>query len=165
MKDRIHIIQNDRLNKIGDDNFALSLSWFNKDGSDVTALKNNVSNFYKHLARTRADGRMWSTFADAEYKLRGKGYSNGFVTFNTKATNKYRDKDALAYCTNIFMNVGQKLFYQLNGVDVCEDDYALSTMVQWIWRSAIRDGKDICLYIPSKRMRDLLTNWIEEVSK
>ena len=62
------------------------------------------------------------------------------------------------------MNVGQKLFYQNNGVDVYEDDYALSIMVQWIWRSAIRDGKKIWLYVPSKRMRDLLTNWIEEVS-
>lgn len=165
LKDHIHIIDNARLNSVGDDYFALSLNWFGKDGDGVTALKNNVSNFYKHLTRSGADGRMWSTFTDAEYKLRGKGYSNGFVTFNTKATNKYKARDALAYCTNIFMNVGQKLFYQSNGVDVGEDDYALSTMVQWIWRSAIRDGKDICLYIPSKRMRDLLTNWLEEVSR
>ena len=29
-----------------------------------------------------------------------------------------------------------------------------------IWRSAIRDGKPINLYIPSKRMRELLINWI-----
>lgn len=165
LKDRIHIIENEKLNRVGEDNFALSMSWFNKEGSDITTLKNNISNFYKHLTQTGADERMWSTFADAEYKLRGKGYSNGFVTFNTKATNKYKGRSALAYCTNIFMNVGQKLFYQTNGVDVGEDEYALSTMVQWIWRSAIRDGDDICLYIPSKRMRKLLISWIEEVSK
>ena len=62
------------------------------------------------------------------------------------------------------MNVGQKIFYENNGVDVNEDAYALSIMVQWIWRSAIRDGNEIWLYVPSKRMRDLLTNWMEEVS-
>lgn len=62
------------------------------------------------------------------------------------------------------MNVGQKLFYQSNNIEVDDDEYALSTMVQWIWRSAIRNGEEIRLYVPSKRMRELLQNWIEEVS-
>ena len=38
-------------------------------------------------------------------------------------------------------------------------------MVQWIWRSAIRDGGEVYLYIPSKRMRTILTKWIEKTSK
>ena len=46
-----------------------------------------------------------------------------------------------------------------------EDAYALSVMVQWIWRSAIRDGDEIYLYIPSSRMRTLLLDWIEKTSK
>ena len=33
-------------------------------------------------------------------------------------------------------------------------------MLQWLWRSALRDGKHIILYIPSKRMRDLLKAWL-----
>lgn len=164
LRDMIHIIDKDKLNKIGDDNFALSLSWFGKEQSDIAKLKNNVYNFFRHLCSSDTEERMWSTYADAEYKLRGKGYSNGFIPFNKKATNSFRNKTAAAYCVNIFMNVGQKLFYQGNGVEVNEDDYALSIMVQWIWRSAIRDGKEIWIYIPSKRMRDLLINWIEEVS-
>ena len=41
-----------------------------------------------------------------------------------------------------------------------EDAYALSELIQWIFRSAIRDGKEIWLYIPSKRMRNLLIDWI-----
>ena len=63
------------------------------------------------------------------------------------------------------MNVGVKLFYQRHNIKVNEDMYALSTMIQWIWRSAIRDGKDINIYIPSKRMRTLLVDWINTVSK
>lgn len=37
-------------------------------------------------------------------------------------------------------------------------------MIQWIWRTAIRDGKEIDIYVPSRRMRELLEQWIEEVS-
>ena len=44
------------------------------------------------------------------------------------------------------------------------DKLALSEMIQWIWRSAIRDGKEIWIYIPSSRMRGLLEDWIKEVS-
>ena len=42
-----------------------------------------------------------------------------------------------------------------------EDQYALSIMVQWIWRSAIRDGDDIYIYLPSSRMRRILRDWID----
>ena len=41
--------------------------------------------------------------------------------------------------------------------------YALSTMLQWIWRSAIRRGEEIWLYVPSRRMRTLLKDWMERV--
>lgn len=43
-----------------------------------------------------------------------------------------------------------------------EEQFALSEMIQFIWRSAIRDNKPIKLYIPSVRMRNLLEKWIEE---
>ena len=62
------------------------------------------------------------------------------------------------------MNVNEKKFYNAHGIEVNEDMYALSVMVQWIWRSAIRCGQEIYIYIPSKRMRTLLENWIEEIS-
>lgn len=62
------------------------------------------------------------------------------------------------------MNVNEKKFYQMHGVEVDEDMYALSIMVQWIWRSAIRDGNEVYLYIPSSRMRSLLISWIDSLS-
>ena len=164
LRDMIHIVDNPKLNQIGEDPFSLSMSWFKKDGSDVSKLKNNLYNFFNHMCQSPSWQKMWSTYKEAKHQLQGKGYTNGFIPFNKKATNEFKDRNAAAYCVNLFMNVGQKLFYQSNGVDVNEDDYALSIMVQWIWRSAIRDGEEIWLYIPSKRMRDLLTNWIEEVS-
>ena len=37
--------------------------------------------------------------------------------------------------------------------------YALSELLQWIFRSAIREQKDLKLYLPSKRMHKLLHEW------
>ena len=108
---------------------------------------------------------MWGTYCDTRNGLRGKGYTNAFVVFNERATNQYRDREILVYAANPFMNVGQKLFYQKNGVAIDEDMYALSTMIQWIWRSAIRDGKPIEIYIPSSRMRSLLIQWMKDAEE
>lgn len=166
LKDKIHILDHEKINEVGEDYHALSKSWFERDGEDVEQLRKNMNNYYKHICGdTSADRRLWGTFKDAFTKVRGKGYTKGFLPFNTKATNKYRDRDILSYPVNIFMNVNEKLFYQTNGIEVDEDLYSLSVMVQWIWRSAIRDGKEIWIYIPSRRMRELLMNWIDSFSK
>ncbi len=164
LREKLVIVDDQKLNEIGESEFALSLSWFDKDSSDLSRLKNNLYNFFRYVCGADAAEKMWATYKDARCKIQGKGYTKGFIPFNQKATNEYRDRTAVAYCVNLYMNVGQKLFYQNNGVNVDEDAYALSIMVQWIWRSAIRDGNKIWLYVPSKRMRGLLTAWMEEVS-
>ena len=38
--------------------------------------------------------------------------------------------------------------------------YAISEMVHFLWRSALRNNEDISLYIPSRRMRILLQKWL-----
>ena len=65
---------------------------------------------------------------------------------------------------NRYMNPIVKNFFLQHGVAVDEDGYALSEMLQFIWRSAIRNGEEIWVYIPSIRMRNLLKQWIEENS-
>ena len=60
------------------------------------------------------------------------------------------------------MNTGIKNFFVSHNVDVDEDGFAVSEMLQFIWRSAIREGNEIWIYIPSLRMRGLLSKWIEE---
>ncbi len=47
------------------------------------------------------------------------------------------------------------------GVTINEDLYGLSEMIQWIWRSRIRKGESINIYIPSMRMRNLLDAWMK----
>lgn len=166
LKDMIHIIENSKINEVGDDYYALSRNWFQRQDSDVEQLKRNTSNCFNNIWRDiPADRRLWGTYNGECNKIKGKGYTKSFLTFNAKATNEYRDRECLAYIANLFMNVNEKKFYQMHGIQVDENAYALSIMVQWIWRSAIRDGREVYLYIPSRRMRTLLANWIEKISK
>lgn len=163
---KLHILSNDKLNDIGDDYHALSMNWFKRGGEGVDQLKRNIGNCYNNIWRDiPAERRLWGSYNGAYTQIKGKGYSKSFLTFNAKATNEYRGKDCLVYIANLFMNVNERKFYQMHGIEVDEDAYALSIMVQWIWRSAIRDGKEVYLYIPSRRMRELLINWIDKVSK
>lgn len=165
IKDKIHIVDG-KVNNVGDDRTALSLSWFNRGGSGVSQLKKNVSNIYNNVWREQpAEKRLWGSFNKGYTLIKGKGYSKSFLPFNTKATNKFRDRVCLVYAVNIFMNVNEKKFYYMHGIEVDEDKYALSIMVQWIWRSAIRDGNEVYLYIPSKRMRTILENWMNDLSR
>lgn len=166
IKEMITVLDKPSINSIGDDYFALSKNWFSKDAESITELKNNIYNCINNIWRdSSADKKLWGTFNSEYSKLKGLGYSKSFLTFNTKATNAYRDRDKLIYIANIFMNVNERLFYESRGVEIDEDKYALSIMVQWIWRSAIRDGEKIELYIPSKRMRNILINWMNDISK
>lgn len=71
----------------------------------------------------------------------------------------------MAYLVNVFMNPFEYNFFVAQGVQPDQDGYALSVMVQWLWRSAIREGKDIEVYIPSERMRDLLIAWCDRLEK
>ena len=53
-------------------------------------------------------------------------------------------------------------FFKDKGVTIEENDYALSMLIQWIFRSRIRDNQKINIYIPSKRMRNLLESWLQQ---
>ncbi len=166
LKKKIHILESDKLNEVGDSYYALSMNWFTKHDESVEQLRKNINNYYRNInPDTAANKRLWGAFNSTENALKGKGYSKSFLTFNARATNEYSGCDCLVYVVNIFQNVIEKTFYQQHGVEIDDDMYALSIMVQWIWRSAIRDGKEINLYIPSRRMRTLLTNWIDSLTE
>lgn len=103
---------------------------------------------------------MWTTFKKSKSKLKGKGYTKSFVPLNCRATNDYAKIKYLAYTANIYPNVGVKQFFLQHEIKMNDDDYALSELVQWIFRSAIRNGEDVYIYLPSERMRGLLKKWL-----
>ncbi|MBV5279510.1 MAG: hypothetical protein J0647_10920, partial [Campylobacteraceae bacterium] len=105
---------------------------------------------------------LWTTFKEAVKHVKGKGFTKGFVVHNQKATNKYASKTTLAYGLNLYMPVPIKRYLETRGVNVNEELWSLNEMLQWIFRSAIRDDKSINIYVPNVRMRELLKEWIKD---
>ena len=92
--------------------------------------------------------------------MKGSGYTKGFVSCNCRSTNDFADRYNLVYAINRYLNPGVPLYFSKKNIVINEDLYALSEMLQWIWRSRIRNGEPINIYIPSNRMRWLLKNWL-----
>ncbi len=87
---------------------------------------------------------------------------NGTKTATTKATNNYSQADHLAYLVNVFIDSNFIKASSADDIKLSQDHYALSTLLQWLFRSAIRNNQPIDLYIPSERMRNLLEQWLYE---
>ena len=155
----ITILDNPRMNAIGDKKTALSHSWYARN--DLKQVSNNLNNFFKNMMKSPANSRLWTVFADCKEEVGGSRYSKSFLACNTRATNEYKDRTVLAYLVNRYRNPFFVRYFRYYGVETNNDIFALSEMLQWLWRSALRDGKHIILYIPSKRMRDLLKAWLD----
>jgi hypothetical protein len=130
---------------------------------------------------------MWTCPAEYEGALQGQGYTTArqltaaerklpkedqekirkqlrcFVPCNAKATNIYRSRWAMAYLCNVYANPMYVKFFSKFDVQIDEKVYALSALVQWMCRSRLRDGQPVCIYVPSKRMRELLFEWMDGV--
>lgn len=165
LHEKIHILEDAKLNKIGDQYASLSFSWYErsrkvKGQPQLRQMRNNLVNVFTNRFGSATGQNLWTTFKDYQDVLKGKGYTKGFLSYNIRATNAYRGRDHLAYCVNVFYNPLMKNYFLDHGVEVKENEYALGEMIQWIWRSAIRDGKEIWIYVPSRRMRELLKQWL-----
>lgn len=139
----------------------LSSSWFLKANDQIIdRLKKNLYTYFRN--RGKSKDVIWTTKKDKKKKLQGRGYTKGFISLNTRATNQHQDAINLAYVFNRYMNPIEKDFFNDVGIKVDEDLLALSDLLQWIWRSGIRkhDPDPINIYIPSLRMRTLLYQWI-----
>lgn len=164
--DKIHIVYDDKLNSIGWDDYSLSKSWYRTNTDKLKFVKNKIYNFVRHIApiiskdKVSSKDILWTTYKDYKSALSGKGYSKAFLPCNMRATNNYINTYVVAYMINVFLNPIILQFFKSRDVTINQDKYALSEMVQFIYRSAIRNGVDVYVYVPSKRMRNLLEKYI-----
>lgn len=154
-----------RLNKIGEKKGALSRTWHKrpKNKPEIKKLKNNTYNFFRNMCDGSVDYRMWTTFKPIREKLKSDGVGETtFLAHNSRATNEYRHKKHLAYLIDKYPHQPILIYFRdCQGITLDNDMYALSELIQWLLRSQLRDGKPVDLYLPSKRMRTLLTNWMD----
>lgn len=167
----IEVVDDERLNLIGE---LVSLSSTScKRDSDVkgnhkqgvkkdavkTALRNNLHNLINQKWKAKANDRLWTCLKDQSSFIANKKYSKQFLAFNYKATNDYIDVHHVAFMIDVFQNPIIQQACSSRDVKTSHDHYAISTLIQFVFRSAVRKGEPIKLYLPSARMRDLLERW------
>ena len=149
----------------------LSSTWYkNANGEKLRIIQNNTYNYFRNICKRKSNEVIWTTFKERvdtpetkknrKIKIKPRSYAKGYVSCNARATNVYRDRDTVAYLINRYNSPVIINFFKDRGATVDEDIFALSELLQFMWRSAIRDGKPINVYIPSKRMRTLLIRWL-----
>lgn len=165
----IKILENGRMN--GTDDAALSKTWYNNNLNleAINQMKRNVSNYFRNINQEIPQNeRMWTVFKDKTTRIAGPGYSakDCFVACNERATNKWAHKSTLAYLINCFPQTDTYNFFHDAQTNAGFDRslYGLSSLLQWIWRSRIRNGEPINIYLPSSRMRKLLKEWMNGFS-
>lgn len=168
LRGKLHIIEDDKINDIGKKRTALSSAWTDRAciNGDIDILRKNLSTFFRRRAQeSEPSQRLWTTYKKAVSKVRDKGFYRANISCTTLATNDYRECTALAYCVNMFINPFIANYFIANNASVDAEKYALANMLQWIWRGCIRDGKEMKLYVPSSRMREMLYAWINQVER
>lgn len=168
--------------------FKLSNTWYTSNGKgnasndDIDFLQKFIECFarqtecnYKDLMFTFPKYRKWDTIPRGGAKrklikpkrLIDRTDEDGvvekcWIATQTRATNDYAHKTHLIQLFNRYPNISVKSYLTDYGSDVDDNVFALSELVQWIWRSAIRNSKPITLCIASPRMKELFLNWLND---
>ncbi|MTI17429.1 hypothetical protein E1162_09275 [Rhodobacteraceae bacterium RKSG542] len=139
----------------------LSGNWLKKNHKALAPeLKKSMTQICSYWAKVRSQDLMWTCYQPYKSAFKGRGYTKGFVACNAKGTNDYSDRSLVCYLINLLPNPVIATYWSDKGVSIDADQWALSEMLQWIWRSRIRKGEDIKVYIPSQRMRGLFKDWL-----
>jgi hypothetical protein len=160
-------IYDGKLNAVGKSNGKdnpLSSSWFKRAKEpELHEVRRVTMSFFKWAVATPSALNAWTTFKDRKPKLKGTRYGReeNWIPLNAKATNDYIHKRSLAYLANRFSLPVIKSYFEERGIAVNDDVYALSEMVQWLWRSGIRRSDPVTVFVPSARMRRLLRLWLD----
>lgn len=164
-KKRINVYNGVLNTNISQKDNVLSSTWckngYNK--TELTQIQKNFYNYCRNIVKANSKEIMWTTYKGCKRRLSGKGYTNGFVSCNCRATNEHRNATCLMYGINWFENPEITKFFAQHGITIDQGKLALATLLQWVWRSNIRitnSSKIINIYIPSSRMRSLLIDWL-----
>lgn len=150
--------------KLNNIKMSLSSNWYSKKAtaSDIAVLNRRKANYFKNVTKSSTKHAMWTCFKANSKSLEDKNYTieNSYVYSSARATNDYKDRINLAYMINKYADPTIVNFFKERGITVDQDKYSLSELLQWVYRARIRDDKNINIYLPSERMRNLLYGWL-----
>jgi len=150
-------------NRHGDKPTSFSSGWSGKLTDELAgAIRRSTEYVFRHVFKTSAKYNAYTAVKKAKGKLKGEGYTRGMIPCNARATNEFSHKASLAYLFNVYPSPIVRGYLSDIGSELDQDVYALAQLVQWIWRSAIRNGEPINIYIPSSRMRLIFKDWLND---
>lgn len=158
--------------------------------AELSRLQANIYNYFRGIMKAQSKDISWTCPNEYKSALKGKGYNivrrltkeensltkrekealegklSCFIPLNSRATNDFADRSVLAYVFNFYANPYVKRYFSNKNekdgtnISVNQDYLALSCLIQWVWRSRIRNNEPITIYIPSERMRLLFMKWL-----
>ena len=161
-------IYNGKHNEIGMGRTALSKGFFGLNGNVSDYMKKKRRNILKRALynvlhndyRAKGNSILWTIWKGLEDTIATNGYKKRFAPCNIRATNRFRQCTNLVYAVNSFPNVYLQTFFKSHGIILNADGWALSELIQFVMRSAARDGERVNIYIPSERMRTLFSEFL-----
>ena len=176
-KSLFNILQGDNYNAFGNRRSALSKAWLQRKengeslSTNAEIARKKMYNLCRHgckawnIKQIKAKDMIWTTYKDSVLKSSDVGiylpsYKSSWIPLNSRATNDYQDRHYILYGCNLFFNPLMKQYFQQQDIKVQEDNWALSMLVQFVCRSAMRCGEKVYLYIPSKRMREMFMDYL-----
>ena len=169
VRENLTIYKSSKLKSVGQRTGTYSKSWFDTARKDSLDFVKDVMRSCVVATGAKQGDVFWTTFKDYSNKVAGPGFKIGvskdmpaFLPMNTRATNDYRNYKLCMYACNVFKNPVEVQYLQSQGINACEEDFALSEMIQFIWRGAIRQHKPMTVLILSNRMRKLLEDWLND---
>lgn len=116
--------------------------------------------YYDDKTKTDAAGNYIKNNRKDKKILTPTKYKDCHVAFSCKGTNDFSNRNFVVYLHNVYPNSAISRYMKDKNIPFDEEEYALSVMLQFIWRSAIRKGEAIKLMIPSLRMHRMFTEWL-----
>lgn len=156
---------------------SLSSTWYRSKATaeDIRAISNfirttclNEKVLSKDVAWCVPKFRVDKTTKVSKNLVKPKGFivdSEGnpcYLSVTTRATNKYRHKTLMIHCFDRYPHISVASYLEDYGCKVDSSVFALSEMLQWLWRGCIRSDEPMTVAIGSKRMYNLFKDWLME---
>ena len=161
--------------------FAMTSRWWHKDLSIDGVRK--INNYFLRVSRRYAESNKDVLWTCPKDRAKGVSQSKGLVvnpigfvnsvdesgtkvsnwlSVHTRATNMYAHKKVLIHAYNRFPLVDVSSYLQDYGHPIDNNTFALSELVQWLWRGCIRNGEPMVVAMANKRMYNLLIRWLND---
>lgn len=159
-------------NRSIDKSFHLTRSFYEKKENEriVKIVRNNNQRFIdgviSEVGGDKKTDCVWTVYKSLIDRVKSPKIQDCWIPLNSRATNKYGDRTIFSWLVELYQPPPKKKYFEKfgNGVVMDEKAICLSTIIQAVFRTAIRNGREIFIYMPSKRSREMFAKWVNDVS-